>query len=106
MSSVNVTVRIDEDTKREFDIFCENVGMNITTAFNMFIKATLRTRELPFSVTDIEVESFSREFIAARGKEALRKAQEQASINGISDMSLDEINEIIAEVRRDRQKAQ
>jgi len=58
MSSVNVTVRIDEETKREFDCFCNNVGINITTAFNMFIKATLRTRELPFSVTDNDTDQF------------------------------------------------
>ena len=52
MASTNVTVRLDEDIKKEFDLFCENVGITITTAFNMFIRATLRTRELPFSITD------------------------------------------------------
>ena len=52
MSAVNVTVRVDEETKREFDTFCDNVGINVTTAFNMFIKNTLRTRQLPFVVTD------------------------------------------------------
>ena len=52
MASVNVTVRVDEDVKREFDTFCDNVGINITTAVNMFIKNTIRTRELPFTVTD------------------------------------------------------
>ncbi len=53
MAAVNVTVRVDEDVKKEFDAFCDNVGMNITTAFNMFMRATLRTRQLPFQVTDI-----------------------------------------------------
>ncbi|MCL2702654.1 MAG: type II toxin-antitoxin system RelB/DinJ family antitoxin [Defluviitaleaceae bacterium] len=52
MASVNVTIRLDEETKKQFDIFCDNTGMNITTAINMFIKATLRSRELPFVVTD------------------------------------------------------
>ena len=52
MASTNVTVRLDEDIKKEFDLFCENVGITITTAFNMFVRATLRTRELPFVVTD------------------------------------------------------
>jgi DNA-damage-inducible protein J len=106
MNSVNVTVRIDEETKREFDIFCANVGMNITTAFNMFIKATLRTRELPFSVTDIEPIKRSREAVLARGIEAFREAQEQAITNGTSEMSLNEINEIIAEVRQESRENQ
>ena len=51
--SINVTIRMDKEIKREFEIFCDNVGINITTAFNMFVKATLRTRELPFVVTDV-----------------------------------------------------
>ena len=51
MSTVNVTVRVDEKTKQDFDTFCDNVGINVTTAFSMFIKNTLRTRQLPFIVT-------------------------------------------------------
>ena len=106
MAAVNVTVRIDEETKREFDAFCDNVGMNITTAFNMFIRATLRTRELPFLITDVEPLKQSRASIIARGKQAFREAQEQAKTDGISDMTLDEINEIIADVRRERRQQQ
>ena len=104
MPSVNVTVRIDEETKREFDAFCENVGMNITTAFNMFIRATLRTRKLPFSITDIEPLKQTREAIIAHGKESFREAQKQAKESGLSEMTLDEINAMIAEVRRERRE--
>jgi len=97
MAGVNVTVRIDEEAKRDFDVFCENVGINITTAFNMFIKATLRTRELPFTVTDIEPQKRARKAI----KEAFRAAQEQSVINGTDKITLDEINAIIAESRQE-----
>ena len=100
MAGTNVTVRIDEETKREFDAFCENVGINITTAFNMFIKATLRNRELPFSVTDIE----HQKQIQARKKfgEALKAIQDESVRNGTDKMTLDEINAIIAEVRQEK----
>ena len=104
MSAVNVTVRIDEETKREFDTFCENVGMNITTAFNLFIRATLRSRMLPFPITDIEPLKKSRETAMLRGIKALKDAQEQAKSQGLSDMSLDEINMIIEKVRQERQE--
>ena len=97
MAGVNVTVRIDEEAKRDFDIFCENVGINITTAFNMFIKATLRTRELPFAVTDVEPQKQARQAL----KEAFRTAQKQSVINGTDNMTLDEINAIIAECRQE-----
>jgi len=52
MGTVNVTIRVDEDIKREFDTFCDNVGINITTAFNMFMRVVVRTREVPFKLTD------------------------------------------------------
>jgi len=95
MAGVNVTVRIDEETKRDFDKFCENVGINITTAFNMFIKATLRTRELPFVVTDIDSQKQSRNELS----EVIKAIQEQSVVNGTDSMSLDEINSIITECR-------
>ncbi|MCL2406991.1 MAG: type II toxin-antitoxin system RelB/DinJ family antitoxin [Defluviitaleaceae bacterium] len=51
-ANVNVTIRLDEDVKQEFENFCDAVGLNMTVAINMFIKATLRIRALPFVVTD------------------------------------------------------
>ena len=98
MAGGNVTVRIDEETKRDFDNFCENVGINITTAFNMFIKATLRNRELPFAVTDIEPQSKARKEL----QEAFRAAQIQSVINGTDKMTMEEIDAEIAECRREK----
>lgn len=97
MESVNVTVRMNKDVKRDFEGFCDNVGINITTAFNMFVKATLRTRELPFAVTDV---SASRDEARRIFRENVKAMQEQSVINGTSDMTLDEINEIVADVRK------
>ena len=103
MGAVNVTVRVEEETKREFDVFCENVGMNITTAFNMFIKATLRNRQLPFIITDIDIQELKRASALARGREAFREAQQQSVVNGTDSMTMDEIDTIISEVRREKQ---
>ena len=100
MKSVNVTIRLDEEVKKEFDSFCSNVGINVTTAFNMFIKATLRNRELPFAITDKQAQSKSRQEL----KEVFKEIQSQSIINGTDNMTLDEINRIIAESRRDRQE--
>ncbi|MCL2323025.1 MAG: type II toxin-antitoxin system RelB/DinJ family antitoxin [Oscillospiraceae bacterium] len=105
MGAVNVTVRIDEESKKQFDTFCENVGINITTAFNMFIKATLRERKLPFIVTDIEKQDLKK-VIESREKlkEVFKAAQEQSIINGTDNITMDEIDEIIAEVRKENIK--
>ena len=51
MPQTTFSVRMDTEVKRQFDDFCANVGMNTTTAFNMFARAVLREKRLPFDVT-------------------------------------------------------
>jgi len=53
MAQTTFSVRMDADVKRQLDDFCNQVGMNSTTAFNMFARAVLRERRLPFEVTTI-----------------------------------------------------
>jgi len=49
-----MNVRIDENVKRSFDEFCAEVGMNASVAVNMFVRAVLRSRSIPFDITDVE----------------------------------------------------
>ena len=102
MGAVNVTIRVDEETKREFDAFCENVGMNITTALNMYMKAVLRTRQLPFSITDAKPSKQvnARELL----KQAFKAAQEESVKNGTDKMTMEEIDAEIAANRRERRQ--
>ena len=51
MSQTTFSVRMDADIKKQLDDFCNQVGMNTTTAFNMFARAVLREKRLPFDVT-------------------------------------------------------
>ncbi len=50
MESLNLNVRVNADDKKRFEQFCSSVGMNVSTAVNMFIKAVLREQKLPFEV--------------------------------------------------------
>ena len=50
MESSNLSVRVDVNDKKSFEQFCANVGMNVSTAINMFIKAVLREQKLPFEI--------------------------------------------------------
>ena len=102
MATSNLTVRVDESTKREFDIFCENVGLNATSAVNMFIKTVVRTRTLPFTVTDITAEEQSNKIIMERMKNAVQSMREQSLASSNADMSLDDINTEIAAYRQER----
>lgn len=48
MSSINV--RIEDRDKILFEEFCNNVGLTISTAVNMFVKNVVAKQELPFKV--------------------------------------------------------
>ena len=102
MSTTNITVRVDQDTKREFDEFCENVGMNATVAVNMFIKTVLRTRELPFIITDVN--EYDQSQIKARAIKSIGRMRKISAVNGNSKMTLEEINAEIEASRREMKK--
>ena len=57
MAQTTLNVRMDEDVKRDFDIFCSKVGLNTSVAVNMFARAVLRERRIPFEITD-EIDPF------------------------------------------------
>lgn len=50
MSQTNLSVRVDEQDKKSFEMFCNETGMNVSVAINMFIKTVLRENKLPFEV--------------------------------------------------------
>ena len=51
MSQTTFSIQMDAEVKKQFDDFCSQIGMNTTTAFNMFARAVLREKRLPFDVT-------------------------------------------------------
>ncbi len=50
MSQATITARIDDRDKAAFDAFCASVGLNTSTAINLFVKAVLRERRIPFDI--------------------------------------------------------
>ncbi len=54
MAQATMNVRIDENVKKDFDAFCAEVGMNASVAVNMFIRAVLRSRSIPFEIADTD----------------------------------------------------
>ena len=52
MEQTNLSIRVSRADKKDFENFCSDVGMNVSVAVNMFIKAVLRENKLPFDVTN------------------------------------------------------
>ena len=46
-----VNIRIDDDLKVQADKLFDELGLNMTTAINMFVRATVRQGGIPFEVT-------------------------------------------------------
>lgn len=51
MAQTNVSIRMDEDLKRQFSALCEDLGMNMTTAMCIFAKKAVREQRIPFEVS-------------------------------------------------------
>lgn len=50
MATTSVSFRIDSDLKKQFEEFCDDVGLTMTTAFTVFVKRALREYRIPFDV--------------------------------------------------------
>ena len=51
MSQTNINIRMDENLKQQFDNLCNELGLNMTTAFTIFAKAMVRQQKIPFEVS-------------------------------------------------------
>ena len=74
MAQVNVNIRMDEDLKKQFEAFCSDVGMNMTTAFCVFAKTAVRERKIPFEISAEKDPFYSPENIA-RLKESIAEME-------------------------------
>ena len=71
MAQTNINIRIDANRKKEFEEFCEAVGLTMTAAFNIFIQRTLRDYLIPFDI--------GAEMPNAETKEAIKEVQRMKS---------------------------
>ena len=51
MATTNVSFRIDTDVKIQADALFSRLGLNLTTAFNIFLRQSIREGSIPFTVT-------------------------------------------------------
>jgi len=50
MAQTNVNIRMDDSLKQQFDWLCGELGMNMSTAFNIFAKTMVRQQRIPFEI--------------------------------------------------------
>lgn len=50
MAQTNISVRMDDALKQQFDTLCNELGLNMSTAINIFAKTMVRQQRIPFEV--------------------------------------------------------
>ena len=88
--STNISIRMDSDVKTQADALFSELGMNLTTAFNIFVRQALREGRIPFEVS---LNQPNKETIAAM-LEAERIAGDP-SVKGYTDT-----DELFADLRK------
>ena len=54
MATVNMSIRMDTELKKQADAMLADMGLNMTTAMNMFLRQVVRQGRIPFEIaTDI-----------------------------------------------------
>lgn len=87
-NTTNISIRMDSELKSAAEQLYSELGMNLTTAFNIFVRQSLREGGIPFKIT---TETPNKETVAAM-REAERIAKD-SSVKGYTNM-----NELIADL--------
>ena len=89
-STTNISIRMDSELKAQADALFNELGMNLSTAFNIFVRQSLREGRIPFSIS---LDAPNQETIAAL-REAERIAKDP-SVKGYNDL-----DELFAELKK------
>ena len=95
MAQTLMSIRIDEDLKNDFERYCSMLGMSMSTAFTIFAKTLVRERKMPF---EIRLQEPSRE----EAKAILEQMVKISEGNGLSNMTMEEIDEEIKLTRKEK----
>jgi DNA-damage-inducible protein J len=50
-ATTNVTIRMDKDLKEQVEALFSEMGMNLTTAINIFMRQVVRQGKIPFEIS-------------------------------------------------------
>ncbi len=92
MAQTTLSIRMDENVKKQFDSFCADVGMNASVAVNLFAKAVLREHKIPF-----EIASSDNPFYSEANQARLKKSAEQLDQKNMVVKSMKELEAMESE---------
>ena len=83
MAQTTLSIWMDTELKNQLDALCADVGMTTSTAINMFARAFVRERRLPFDV--VASDSFYSETNMAHLQKSIQQLEEGRIITKTMD---------------------
>ncbi|MGI5173911.1 type II toxin-antitoxin system RelB/DinJ family antitoxin [Treponema sp. OMZ 840] len=101
MAGTLVQIRVDEKLKEDAAAVYERLGLDLSTAVRIFFKRSVAENGIPFSMKLGKTGRNSiRRYISKELAAAMQSMAQSAAVNGISDMSLEDITAEIDAARK------
>ena len=94
MAEVSFSIQMDENLKEQFEQVCADLSMSVSMAITIFARMVVRERKIPFEITASLASTTRKD-----GLNAFLTLREEAHRNGLQDMTLDDVNTEIQQMR-------
>ena len=84
--TTNLNIRIDKELKEQAEVFFSELGLNMSSAFNIFVRQSLRQGKIPF-----EISLVADPFYGPANMAVLRKSIQEANEGRFVTKTLDEL---------------
>lgn len=84
--TTNLNIRIDKELKEQAEIFFNELGLNMSSAFNIFVRQSLRQGKIPFELSIV-----ADPFYSQSNMEVLRQSIKEANEGEFVVKTLDEL---------------
>ncbi|XID91671.1 type II toxin-antitoxin system RelB/DinJ family antitoxin [Paenibacillaceae bacterium WGS1546] len=83
MAQTNINIRMDEDLKKEAEALFSELGLNMTTAVNIFVRQSLRQGGIPFDITT-QTDPFYNPANLKRIRDSIMQMEQGRSVRKVS----------------------
>jgi DNA-damage-inducible protein J len=85
MAQTNLTIRIDEDIKRDAETLFNRIGLNISSAINVFFRQAIREQSIPFELKPYD------DYYSGENLKRLKRSIAQAERGETISFTMDEL---------------
>jgi DNA-damage-inducible protein J len=86
-NTTNLNIRIDKELKQQAEVFFSELGLNMTTAINIFVRQSLRQGKIPFEIS-------SDPFYSPSNVKALKHSLEQLKKGQVITKTIEELEQM------------